>query len=208
MWDDDEFVARDRRSNGRCGTAASPASRCRPSTAAGLRGAVDEVFAEETGPYRMPWSFGVNRNVIIPPMLAHGSEEVKKKFIPPMLRGDHIWCQLLSEPSGGSDLAGLLTQAARDGDVWRINGSKIWTTGGNHADYGACLARTNPDVSEARRPDDVRRRHEAAGRDRRALAPGRPQCRTSARSTSTTCSCRQTTRSVRSTTVGASPPRC
>jgi alkylation response protein AidB-like acyl-CoA dehydrogenase len=79
-------------------------------------------------------------------MLAHASEEMKKRFIPPMLRGDHVWCQLLSEPSGGSDLAGLLTRATREGDTWLLNGSKIWTTGGNHADYGACLARTDSAV--------------------------------------------------------------
>ncbi len=112
----------------------------------GLTARYDEIFVEEARPYRMPWAFGVNRNVIIPPMLAHASEDVKRRFIPAMLRGDHIWCQLLSEPSGGSDLAGLLTRATRDGDVWRLNGSKIWTTGGNHADYGVCLARTNPEV--------------------------------------------------------------
>jgi alkylation response protein AidB-like acyl-CoA dehydrogenase len=149
MWDDDEFVARDRRIqralwDGGFAGITVPVEY----GGLGLPARYDEVFAEETVPYRMPWSFGVNRNVIIPPMLAHASEEVKRKFIPPMLRGDHIWCQLLSEPSGGSDLAGLLTQATRDGDVWRINGSKIWTTGGNHADYGACLARTNPEVSK------------------------------------------------------------
>ena len=58
--------------------------------------------------------------------------------------GDHIWCQFLSEPSGGSDLAGLLTRAVRDGDTWRLNGAKIWTTGGNYSDYAICLARTDP----------------------------------------------------------------
>jgi alkylation response protein AidB-like acyl-CoA dehydrogenase len=71
---------------------------------------------------------------------------MKKRFLPPMLKGDHIWCQLLSEPRGGSDLAGLLTRATREGDRWLLSGSKIWTTGGNHADYGACLARTDPGV--------------------------------------------------------------
>ena len=81
------------------------------------RFADDEIFVEEARPYRMPWAFGVNRNVIIPPMLAHASEDVKKRFIPAMLRGDHIWCQLLSEPSGGSDLAGLTCKAIKDGDT-------------------------------------------------------------------------------------------
>jgi len=146
-WDDDEFVARDRLiqralwDGGFAGITLPVAYGGR-----GLPDRFDEIFVEEARPYRMPWAFGVNRNVIIPPMLAHASEEVKRRFIPPMLRGDHIWCQLLSEPSGGSDLAGLLTRATRDGDVWLLSGSKIWTTGGNHADYGACLARTDSEV--------------------------------------------------------------
>jgi len=147
QWDDDGFVARDRSiqralwDGGFAGITLPVKYGGR-----GLPDRFDTIFVEEARPYRMPWAFGVNRNVIIPPMLAHGSEAVKQRFIPPMLRGDHIWCQLLSEPSGGSDLAGLLTRATRDGDVWLLNGSKIWTTGGNHADYGACLARTDPDV--------------------------------------------------------------
>ena len=146
-WDDDEFVARDRSiqralwDGGLAGITLPVEYGGR-----GLPERFDEILVEEARSYRMPWAFGVNRNVIIPPMLAHASEEMKKRFIPPMLRGEHIWCQLLSEPSGGSDLAGLLTRATRDGETWLINGSKVWTTGGNHADYGACLARTNPDV--------------------------------------------------------------
>jgi alkylation response protein AidB-like acyl-CoA dehydrogenase len=146
-WDDDGFVARERRiqralwDGGFAGITLPVAYGGR-----GLRDRYDEVFVEEARPYRMPWAFGVNRNVVIPPMLSHGSEDLKERFIPAMLRGDHIWCQLLSEPSGGSDLAGLLTRAVRDGDTWVLNGSKIWTTGGNHADYGVCLARTNPEV--------------------------------------------------------------
>ena len=147
QWDDDEFVARDRSiqralwDGGLAGITLPVEYGGR-----GLSDRFDTIVVEEARPYRMPWAFGVNRNVIIPPILAHASEAVKQRVIPPMLRGDHIWCQLLSEPSGGSDLAGLLTRATRDGDVWLLNGSKIWTTGGNHADYAACLARTNPDA--------------------------------------------------------------
>ncbi|HSS11821.1 MAG TPA: acyl-CoA dehydrogenase family protein, partial [Acidimicrobiales bacterium] len=85
-------------------------------------------------------------NVVLPTMLAHASPEVRQRFIPPMLRGEEIWCQFLSEPSGGSDLAGLLTTATRDGDTWVINGQKVWTTGANHSDYAVCLARTDPEV--------------------------------------------------------------
>lgn len=146
-WDDDEFVARDRSiqralwDGGFAGITLPVEYGGR-----GLPERFDEVFVEEARPYRLPWAFGVNHNVIIPPLLAHASEDMKRRLIPPMLSGDHIWCQLLSEPSGGSDLAGLLTRATLDGDRWLLNGSKIWTTGGNHADFGACLARTDPGV--------------------------------------------------------------
>jgi alkylation response protein AidB-like acyl-CoA dehydrogenase len=67
-----------------------------------------------------------------------------------MLRGEEIWLQLLSEPSGGSDVAGALTTAIRDGDEWILNGSKVWTTGAWWSDWGLCLARTNWDVPKHR----------------------------------------------------------
>ena len=63
-----------------------------------------------------------------------------------MLDGRELWVQFLSEPSGGSDLAGLLTRADRDGDMFRLNGSKIWSTGAHFCDYTMVLARTNMDV--------------------------------------------------------------
>lgn len=112
----------------------------------GLSQAHQQVFREEAADYRMPEEFGNAFNVVLPTMLAHASEELKKRFIPRILNGTDIWCQFLSEPSGGSDLAGLLTKAERDGDTWRLNGAKIWTTGGNYSDYAICLARTNPEV--------------------------------------------------------------
>ncbi|MDE3203917.1 MAG: acyl-CoA dehydrogenase family protein [Acidobacteriota bacterium] len=112
----------------------------------GLGPDYDRAFREEAADYRMPEEYGNAFNVVLPTLLAHGSEELKKHFIPRILNGDHIWCQFLSEPSGGSDLAGLLTRAERDGETWRLNGAKIWTTGGNYSDYAICLARTNPDV--------------------------------------------------------------
>lgn len=112
----------------------------------GLPDEYQQVFREEAADYRMPENFGNAFNVVLPTLLAHASEDIKREFIPHILNGDHIWCQFLSEPSGGSDLAGLLTRAERDGDTWRLNGAKIWTTGGNYSDYAICLARTNPDV--------------------------------------------------------------
>ena len=79
-------------------------------------------------------------------MLDFGTEEQKARYLPAMLDGRELWVQFLSEPSGGSDLAGLLTRAERDGEVFRLNGSKIWSTGAHFCDYAMVLARTNMDV--------------------------------------------------------------
>ena len=83
-------------------------------------------------------------------ILDFGTEEQKRRHIPPILRGEELWMQFLSEPSGGSDVAGAQTTAVRDGDEWVMNGSKIWTTGAWWADWGLCLARTNWDVPKHR----------------------------------------------------------
>ncbi len=83
-------------------------------------------------------------------LLEFGTEEQKQRHIPAILKGEEIWMQFLSEPSGGSDVAGALTTAVRDGDEWVVNGSKIWTTGAWFSDYGLCLLRTNWDVPKHR----------------------------------------------------------
>ncbi|MGD0392509.1 MAG: acyl-CoA dehydrogenase family protein [Acidimicrobiales bacterium] len=83
-------------------------------------------------------------------LLDFGTEEQKQRHIPAILKGEEIWMQFLSEPSGGSDVAGALTSAVRDGDEWIVNGSKIWTTGAWWSDWGLCLARTNWDVPKHR----------------------------------------------------------
>jgi alkylation response protein AidB-like acyl-CoA dehydrogenase len=83
-------------------------------------------------------------------LLEFATEEQKRRHIPAILKGEEIWMQFLSEPSGGSDVAGALTTAVRDGDEWVVNGSKIWTTGAWFSDYGLCLLRTNWDVPKHR----------------------------------------------------------
>jgi alkylation response protein AidB-like acyl-CoA dehydrogenase len=83
-------------------------------------------------------------------LLEFGSEAQKRQHIPAILKGEEIWMQFLSEPSGGSDVAGALTTAVRDGDEWVLNGSKVWTTGAWWSDWGLCLARTNWDVPKHR----------------------------------------------------------
>ena len=83
-------------------------------------------------------------------LLDFGTEEQKKRHLPAILSGDEIWMQFLSEPGGGSDVAGAVTTAVRDGDEWILNGSKIWTTGAWWSDWALCLARTNWDVPKHR----------------------------------------------------------
>jgi alkylation response protein AidB-like acyl-CoA dehydrogenase len=83
-------------------------------------------------------------------LLEFGTEEQKRRHIPRMLRGEEIWVQLLSEPGGGSDAAGAVTTATRDGEGWVLNGSKIWTTSGWWGDWALCLARTSWDVEKHR----------------------------------------------------------
>lgn len=86
----------------------------------------------------------MNVNWIGPTLMLYGSEQQKQEHIPPMARGETLWCQGFSEPESGSDLASLRTKAEKDGDVYRINGQKIWTSYAGDADTCFCLARTNP----------------------------------------------------------------
>ncbi|MHB8467593.1 MAG: acyl-CoA dehydrogenase family protein [Acidimicrobiales bacterium] len=83
-----------------------------------------------------------------PVIVVHGSEEQRARYLPPMLRGEELWCQLFSEPDAGSDLANLATRAARDGDVFVVNGQKIWTSLAQVAKFGILIARTDVDSSK------------------------------------------------------------
>ncbi|WP_459545612.1 acyl-CoA dehydrogenase family protein [Nocardia sp. X0981] len=117
----------------------------------GLSPAHQQAFTEEAYAYEMPVILNVpTLSICAATLLDLGTEEQKQRHLPAVLRGDEVLVQLLSEPRGGSDLAGLTTRAERDGDRWILNGSKIWSSGAYAADYGLCLARTNWEVPKHR----------------------------------------------------------
>ena len=117
----------------------------------GLTPAHQRAFNEEIVGYEHPSRLQVPTfTPCLAVLLDFGTEEQKRQHVWATLKGEEIWLQLLSEPSGGSDVAGALTTAVRDGDEWIVNGSKVWTTGAWWSDWGMCLARTNWDVPKHR----------------------------------------------------------
>ena len=103
-------------------------------------GQEESKFDAPTGP------FAIGLGMCVPTVIAFGSDEHKERYVQKALMGEEIWCQLFSEPSAGSDVAGLKTRAVKDGDEWVINGQKVWTSGAHYSDYGILLVRTDPKV--------------------------------------------------------------
>ena len=110
--------------------------------------AIEEViWRQEESQYELPANFFlIGQGMIGPTLMAWASDEDKARFLPQLASGEEVWCQLFSEPAGGSDLAALRTRAERDGDDWVINGQKIWTSGAHYSDYGVIVVRTDPTV--------------------------------------------------------------
>jgi len=113
----------------------------------GLTNAEQIAFGQEARAYALPVGvFFIGLGMPGPTILELGTEQQKQRYLPKMLRGEEIWCQLFSEPAAGSDVASLTTTAVRDDDGWVLNGQKVWTSGAQYSDYGAVIARTDPTV--------------------------------------------------------------
>jgi alkylation response protein AidB-like acyl-CoA dehydrogenase len=112
----------------------------------GVSPAVARAIDEVLRPYNLGRLNPLGLNLCAPALFAHGSEQQRTRFLPPIVRNEEVWCQLFSEPGAGSDLASLATRAERDGDEWSITGQKVWTTWAHESDFGVLLARTDPSL--------------------------------------------------------------
>ena len=106
------------------------------------------AFDTEEMTFGMPGGyFGISLGMPVPILIRFGSDKAfMKERVLAALKGEEIWCQLFSEPAGGSDLAGLRTRAEPDGNGWKLNGQKLWTSWAQYCDYGVIVARTDPTV--------------------------------------------------------------
>jgi len=125
-----------------------------PGEFGGLDASPDElgIVRGELAGFAVPdlYPYLVGLELVGPTLLAHGRPDQCARWLPSIANGEEIWCQLFSEPGAGSDLAGLATRATRDGDEWRVNGQKVWTSRGAYADFGLLLARHDRSVPKHR----------------------------------------------------------
>lgn len=105
------------------------------------------IFGQEEAKVSTPVNpFAIGLGMCVPTVMTAGNEADKERFVKPAVLGDEIWCQLFSEPAGGSDVAAARTRAVRKGDEWVINGQKVWTSGAHYSDFGLLLVRTDLNV--------------------------------------------------------------
>ena len=118
----------------------------------GLPASYERIFQEVAAQFDLPdqTCFGVGLSMVVPTLLTHGDEAVKRRFLGELVSGHSIACQLFSEPGAGSDLAGMSTRAVRseDGSSWRITGQKVWTSGAQFSDVGELICRSNPEAGK------------------------------------------------------------
>jgi len=148
-WSEDELVARSfawQKRKADAGFGLIPESA--DLGGRGGTGRMAQIFAEEQARYHTPTFTGLNIGfrMALPAIRKHGTPEQYRRFAAPTANGEVSWCQLFSEPAAGSDLAGILTKAVRDGDSWIVSGQKVWSSWAHRARYGILLARTDPTV--------------------------------------------------------------
>jgi alkylation response protein AidB-like acyl-CoA dehydrogenase len=105
------------------------------------------IWNQEESKFDVPQGvFAIGQGMAAPTLMAYATEEQQRRFLPKLASGEEIWCQLFSEPAGGSDLAALRTKAEKHGDEWIVNGQKIWTSGAHYSDWGILVTRSDPTV--------------------------------------------------------------
>ena len=107
------------------------------------------IWAQEESKFNVPKGvYEIGLGMAGPVMMEYASDEQKERYLPPMAEGKEIWCQLFSEPSAGSDVAGLRSKAVQDGENWIVNGQKVWTSGAHFSDFGILVVRHDPGLEK------------------------------------------------------------
>ena len=107
------------------------------------------IWAQEESKFNVPKGvYEIGLGMAGPVMMEYATDEQKERYLPPMAEGKEIWCQLFSEPSAGSDVAGLRSKAVQDGENWIVNGQKVWTSGAHFSDFGILVVRHDPSVEK------------------------------------------------------------